>query len=107
MAFIWTAINDAGVWTIFLETLLIVMSLVFILLGILTAYFGSGKSRIAGISLAIVGVIIPVLMYFLYWVNEVGHLTNDLILPGLIYVGGALVGLIIGFLVFLGIIMKT
>ncbi len=107
MAFIWTAISDAGVWTIFLETFLLVMSVVFILLGALTAYFGSGKSRIAGISLAIVGVVIPLIMYFLYWAKEVGHFTNDLLLPGLIYVGGALVGLIVGFLVFLGIIMKT
>ena len=107
MAFIWTAMNSAGVWTIFLEIMLLVMSLTFLVVGALTAYFGSGKSRIAGISLAVAGIIIPVILYFLYWAGEVGHFTNDLLLPGLVYVGGALVGVIIGFLVFLGIIMKT
>ncbi len=107
MDFIWTAMNTAGVWTIFLEILLLMLSLTFFVLGILTAYFGSGKSRAAGITLLIVGIIIPLIMYFIWWINEVGHFTNDLLLPGLIYIGGALVGVAIGFVVFLGIIMKT
>ena len=107
MAFIWTAISNAGVWTIFLEVFLLVLSLTFIVLGALTAYFGSGKSRIAGVSLLVIGIVIPVVLYFLYWAKEIGYFTNDLLLPGLIYIGAALVGLVVGFLVFLGIIMKT
>ncbi len=105
--FVWDAMNAAGVWTIFIEVLLLMLSLTFIVLGILTAYFGSGKSRIAGVSLLVVGIIIPIIMYFLWWMHNVGHFTNELLLPGLIYVGGALVGVVIGFVVFLGIIMKT
>ncbi len=105
--FVWDAMNAAGVWTIFFEVLLLMLSLTFFVLGILTAYFGSGKSRAAGISLLIVGIIIPIIMYFVWWMNEVGHFTNQLLLPGLIYVGGALIGVVIGFVVFLGIIMKT
>ncbi len=104
---VWAAMSAAGVGIIFVEILLLVLSLTFIVLGILTAYFGSGKSRAAGASLLVVGIIIPLILYFAIWMHEPGHFTNALLLPGLIYVGGALVGLIVGFLIFLGIIMKT
>ena len=104
---IWSTINSLGVWTIFLETFLLILSLTFIVLGALTAYFGSGKSRVAGISVLVVGLIIPLILYFLFWMNHRGHFVNDLLLPGLVYIGSAVIGLVVGFLVFLGIIMKT
>ena len=107
MHFVWGTIGAQGVWMIFTEIILLTLSLVFIILGALTAYFGSGKSRAAGISLLVIGFIIPAIMYFVWWMNEVGHFTNDLLLPGLIYIGGGIIGVVIGFLVFLGIIMKT
>ena len=107
MAFVWSAVNGSGVWIVFTEILLLLLSLTFIVLGALTAYFGSGKSRGAGITLFVVGIIIPIILYFAIWMHEVGHFTNDLLLPGLIYIGGGIVGVVIGFLVFLGIIMKT
>ncbi len=106
-AWIWSAMGHAGVWMIFFEILLLMLSLTFIILGILTAYFGSGKSRAAGISLLVIGFIIPAILYFLLWMKKVGHFTNDLLLPALIYIGGGIIGVVIGFLVFLGIIMKT
>ena len=105
--FVWGAMGNEGLWMIFTEIILLTLSLTFIILGILTAYFGSGKSRAAGLSLLIVGIIIPIIMYFEWWMKWVGHFTNDLLLPGLIYIGGAIIGVAIGFLVFLGIIMKT
>ncbi|NPA74615.1 MAG: hypothetical protein GXO25_00865 [Euryarchaeota archaeon] len=83
------------------------MSLTFLILGILTAYFGSGKSRGAGVALLIVGIIIPIILYFVEWRHAPGYFMNNLFLPGLIYIGAGLIGVIIGFLVFLGIIMKT
>lgn len=93
-------------WLLFLEIILSLMALTFIILGALTAYFGSGKSRAAGVILLIVGIIIPIIMYFTSWHNA-GHFMNDILIPGLLYIGGGLIGVIIGFLVFLGIIMKT
>ena len=107
MDFVWTAINNIGVWIIFVEVFLLLMSLTFFILGILTAYFGSGKSRGAGIGLLVVGIIIPIILYFIDWIHRTGRFTNDLFMPGLIYIGAALIGVVIGFLVFLGIIMKT
>ena len=107
MGFVWTAIGNAGVWALFGEIILLLLSLTFIVLGALTAYFGSGKSRASGISLFVVGIIIPILLYIFLWMGNPGHFTNDLLLPGLIYIGGGIIGVVIGFLVFLGIIMKT
>ncbi len=94
-------------WLLFLEIILSLLALTFIILGALTAYFGSGKSRAAGITLFIVGIIIPIIMYFVWWMGTPGYFTNTVLMPSLLYIGGGLIGVIIGFLVFLGIIMKT
>ncbi len=94
-------------WLLFGEVILSLLSLTFIVLGALTTYFGSGKSRAAGVSLLIVGIIIPIILYFAYWIHHVGHFTHEVFLPGLLYIGGGIIGVVIGFLVFLGIIMKT
>ncbi len=107
MVFVWSTLSNMGVWTIFGEIILLLLSLTFIVLGALTAYFGSGKSRVAGITLLVIGIIVPILLYIFLWMSRAGHFTNDLLLPGLIYIGGGIIGVVIGFLVFLGIIMKT
>lgn len=91
-------------WLLFLYIILFLLGLSFIVFGALTAYFGSGKSRAAGITLLIVGILIPVICYFLLWK---GHFLDEILLPSLLYIGGGLIGVIIGFLVFLGIVMKT
>ncbi len=97
----------ADAWAVFGEVVLSLISLSFIVLGALTAYFGSGKSRVAGVTLLIVGIIIPLILYFVYWIHETGHFTNEILLPGLLYIGGGLLGVVIAFLIFLGLIMKT
>jgi len=91
-------------WLLFLYIILALLALSFIVLGALTAYFGSGKSRAAGVILLIVGILVPVICYFLSWK---GHFIDEILLPGLLYIGGGLIGVVIGFLVFLAIIMKT
>ncbi|OYT60798.1 hypothetical protein B6U71_00215 [Euryarchaeota archaeon ex4484_178] len=94
-------------WLLFAEVILFLLSLTFIILGALTAYFGSGKSRAAGITLLVIGIIIPIILYFAHWRSEAGYFTNNLLIPGLLYIGGGIIGVVIGFLAFLGIIMKT
>ncbi len=49
-----------GLWE-FLTVLILVFALFMLLAGIFTAYFGSGKSRMIGIALLVIGVIIGVL----------------------------------------------
>jgi len=94
-------------WLLFAEVILSLLSLTFIILGLLTAYFGSGKSRIAGISLFVIGIVIPIFLYIFDWIHKPGYFMDYILMPSLLYIGGALIGVIIGFLAFLGIIMKT
>ncbi len=93
-------------WLLFLDIILFLLALTFIVLGALTAYFGSGKSRAAGIGLLVIGIVIPVALYFLLW-KSADYFMDKVFMPGLMYIGGGLIGVVIGFLVFLGIIMKT
>ena len=98
----------ANAWVVFGEVVLSLLSLSFIVLGALTAYFGSGKSRVAGVTLLLVGIIIPLILYFVYWIHQPsGYFTHQILLPGLLYIGGGLLGVVIAFLIFLGVIMKT
>jgi len=93
--------------TLFGEIILVIFALVLLILGAFTAYFGSGKSRIAGVSLFIVGLVIG-LIYVLYrHMENSGYFTNIILIPGLVYIGGAIIGAVIAFLIFLLVIMKT
>ncbi len=93
--------------TLFGEIILVIFALVLLILGAFTAYFGSGKSRIAGVSLFIVGLVIG-LIYVLYrHMENSGYFTNYILIPGLVYIGGAIIGAVIAFLIFLLVIMKT
>ncbi len=100
MAFVWD-------WMIFLGVFISLLGLTLIILGLLTAYFGSGKTRAAGLVLALVGFLIPFLMYLFVWSKKVGYFTNVIFLPSLMYIGAGIIGVAIGFAIFLGIIMKT
>lgn len=94
-------------WQLFGEIILIVFALVLLVLGVFTAYFGSGKSRIAGISLLLAGLVVG-LIYIIYrHMNNPGYFTNVILIPGLAYIGGAIIGAIVAFLLFLLVIMKT
>lgn len=49
----------------FLSVLLMVFALVMVLAGIFTAYFGSGKSRLIGVILLVVGLVVGIFWTFL------------------------------------------
>ena len=97
----------------FLSMLMLVFAVASIIAGIFTAYFGSGKSRIVGGILIIIGLIVGVL--FLWGANIltfmgtppeamyfVGTITN-----GIVAVIGAIVGALIALGIFLLAIMKA
>ncbi|AKA47976.1 hypothetical protein IX51_01465 [uncultured archaeon] len=94
-------------WEIFLLVVLALLALSLIILGILTSYFGSGKSRAVGIVLLIVGIVVglvTVLGSEYYW--HAGFVQN-VVVATIYYVIAAIIGAAIGLLVFLGAIMKT
>lgn len=98
----------------FLSMLLLVFAVASVIAGIFTAYFGSGKSRMVGIVLILIGLIVgilflwgagllgsvigapPQIMYF------VGTVTN-----GVVAVIGAIIGALIALGIFLLAIMKA
>ncbi len=93
----------------FIGVIISLFALTLFILGIFTAYFGSGKSRIAGSILLVVGLIIGII-YIVYKYSiqhEVGFMTGQIIYPTLFYAGAAIIGVVIGFLIFLAVIMKT
>jgi hypothetical protein len=93
----------------FLGVVVCLFALTLFILGIFTAYFGSGKSRTAGAILLVVGLIIGII-YILYkysFQHQTGYITGQIIYPTLFYAGATIIGIAIGFLIFLAVIMKT
>lgn len=95
-------------WTVFLFVVLALLALSLFVLGVLTAYFGSGKSRAVGAGLLVLGIVVGVIVvYITHFSMPSVHLLQNVILGTIFYVVAAVIGAIIGLLIFLGAIMKT
>jgi hypothetical protein len=92
---------------VFLVIVLGIIALALLVFGILTAYFGKGKARAVGGGMIVGSIILMLITYFLS--DFVFHfsLINEVVLGALFYLIAAVIGLIIGLLIFLGAIMKT
>jgi hypothetical protein len=98
----------------FLSMMTLVFAIASIIAGIFTAYFGSGKSRIVGAILIIIGLLVGVI--FLWGANvlsfmgtppiEILQFTGTVI-NGVVAVIGAIVGALIALGIFLLAIMKA
>ncbi|MGC8564985.1 MAG: hypothetical protein ACP5R0_00070 [Thermoplasmata archaeon] len=93
--------------SLFGQIILVIFALVLFILGVFTAYFGSGKSRIAGISLLLIGLIVGIIYVWYCHISDSGYFVNVILIPGLAYIGGAIIGAVISFLIFILVIMKT
>lgn len=96
-------------WEVFFLVVLSLMAIALVVLGALTTYFGSGKSRIVGAVLLVVGVVVGILTIFLSLdiFKLDGGLIETVIIPTFYYAIAGIVGVAIGLLVFLAAIMKT
>ena len=96
-------------WNVFFAILLALLAISLVILGILTAYFGSGKSRAVGTILLVIGLVVGLVTIFT--AHDVFKLTNgilqEVVIPTFFYVIAAVIGVVIGLLIFLGAIMKT
>ncbi len=99
---------DTWNWEVFLFVILGLLALSLFVLGILTAYFGSGKSRTVGSLLLVAGIVIGIIMFYFghYRMPDI-HLLQNVIIGAIFYIVAAIIGVVIGLLVFLGAIMKT
>jgi uncharacterized membrane-anchored protein len=104
-----TSVNFAN-WYAFVAVLLLVFALFLILAGIFTAYFGSGKSRTIGVALLVVGLVVGVLVGYLYHAGDFGAASDQLsalIFQSVLVIVAAVVGALAAIGIFLVAIMKS
>jgi len=96
---------------IFLAVLLLSLGFFLLLAGAFTAYFGSGKSRKIGVALLVVGIIIGILVLFMFLQAILfpaeAKLIDHIIIPGLVFILAFVVGALIAIGLFLLAIMKS
>lgn len=101
---------DVGLWQ-FLAILLLVFSLFLILAGIFTAYFGSGKSRTVGVGLLVGGLVVGILVGWLYHTGSLnsGHTGQlaTLLWESFLVIVAAVIGALVAVGIFLVAIMKS
>ena len=98
----------------FLTVLLLTFGLFMVLAGAFTAYFGSGKSRIIGVVLLVVGLVVAIFWIYatmyggpnLFNLEKTFHL-SDVIWTAFINIIAAVIGALIAVGVFLLAIMKS
>jgi hypothetical protein len=84
------------------------LAITMLVLGALTAYFGSGKSRMVGALLVVGGLVLGLVeIYVGHFLMPSIHLLQNVVLGTVFYVVAAVIGVAIGLLIFLGAIMKT
>lgn len=94
-------------WT-FVTVLLLTLGLGLFLAGIFTAYFGRGKSRMVGLILTIIGILVWIGSYAGYYGNYFGATTfGEVLKYGVFFIGAFIVGGVIALGIFLVAIMKT
>jgi hypothetical protein len=93
----------------FLTVLILVFALFMLLAGIFTAYFGSGKSRMIGVVLLVIGLVVGV-MWVVMGTDSVDMINVDLssvVWNAFVYIIAAVIGALIAIGVFLLAIMKS
>ena len=94
----------------FLTVLLMVFALVMVLAGVFTAYFGSGKSRMIGVILLVLGLVVGILWSLLTWdpvMNVIDVNLKDVVWSAFQYILAALIGILAAVGIFLLAIMKA
>ena len=105
---------EVGIVNQLLSMMTLVFAIASIIAGIFTAYFGSGKSRVVGGILVVIGLLVFVI--FLYGANLLSGMLGtpegilnfqETIVQGVIAIVGALIGAGIALGIFLLAIMKA
>ena len=101
---------EDAIW-VFLLVLMLILGLGLFIAGIFTVYFGSGKSRGIGAGLLVGGIILGLLVFLMDYMNLIIpadlYLWDSVIYPGLVILGGAIIGGLAAVGLFLLAIMKS
>ncbi|MBN1677701.1 MAG: hypothetical protein JW880_04110 [Candidatus Thermoplasmatota archaeon] len=97
-----------GLWE-FLTVLILVFALFMLLAGIFTAYFGSGKSRMIGVALLVIGIVVGILWVVmgLDSVSVIDVDLSDVVWNAFLYILSGVLGALAAIGVFLVAIMKS
>jgi hypothetical protein len=93
----------------FLTVLILVFALFMLLAGIFTAYFGSGKSRMIGVALLVIGLVVGIL-WVVMAMDSVAVIDVDLsmvVWNAFLYILAGVLGALAAIGVFLVAIMKS
>ena len=106
-----TAMTSASHWENFVTILLLVFGLFLILAGLFTAYFGSGKSRMIGVGLLVVGLVVGIGIALAYHYTFGPGLDHTglfaLIWETFLVIVAAVIGALVAVGIFLVAIMKS
>ena len=93
----------------FLTVVILVFALFMLLAGVFTAYFGSGKSRMIGVALLVIGLVVGV-MWVVMGIDSVDLIDVDLgkvVWDAFLYILSGVIGALAAIGVFLLAIMKS
>ncbi len=92
----------------FMTVLILVFALFMLLAGIFTAYFGSGKSRMIGVVLLVVGLVVGILWVLVsMYVASLKIDLSDVVWNAFLYIIAGIIGALVAIGVFLLAIMKS
>ncbi len=95
-------------WEGFLTVLLLTFGLFMVLAGAFTAYFGSGKSRMIGVVLLVIGLVVGILwVYLAGFTDTIVVDVSDVVWTAFINILAAIIGALIAVGAFLLAIMKS
>jgi len=93
----------------FLTVLILVFALFMLLAGIFTAYFGSGKSRMIGVALLVIGLVVGILWIVMGFddIDIIDVNLSQVIWNAFLYILAGVLGALAAIGVFLVAIMKS
>ena len=91
----------------FLTVLILVFALFMLLAGIFTAYFGSGKSRMIGVALLVIGLVVGIVWVFLGYGDTIEVDLSTVVWNAFLYILAGVLGALAAIGVFLVAIMKS
>ncbi len=98
-------------WMSFLTLVVITFALVMLVAGIFSAYFGSGKSRGAGVVMAVVGLVLGIVWVYLTAYSDIAVFADvplwDIIYNAIVDLLGILIGALVAVGIFLVVVLKS
>ncbi len=95
----------------FLTLVVFAFALVMLVAGLFSAYFGSGKSRVAGIAMALIGLILGIVWAYLVGDSGISPFTEvdawDVVYNAIIDLLGIVIGALIAVGIFLVVVLKS